>query len=161
MRKIEEIVVHYSASSFGSAIVFDDWHRNSRNWRMIGYHFVIQNGQPDKDSYWPLLDGHIEPGRPLNNDPYIDENEQGAHVRFHNRNSVGVCLVGNEQSGFTDQQMNSLYRLLKHLLYVFGLKVENVKGHFEYSEADTKCPNMDMDNLRVNLAKRIAKVNYE
>ena len=60
MRKIDTIVVHCSDSAWGSAKVIDQWHRD-RGWRMIGYHYVINNGhQSSKAKYNPEKDGLLE-----------------------------------------------------------------------------------------------------
>ncbi|WP_222937554.1 peptidoglycan recognition protein family protein [Spartinivicinus ruber] len=65
------------------------WHVQ-RNWSGIGYHKVIQR------------DGAIENGCP--------EFWPGAHVRGHNRNRLGVCLIGRDE--FTLGQLDSLERVL-------------------------------------------------
>ena len=74
MREIDKIIVHCSATKEGvdvSASTIDSWHKE-RGWRGIGYHYVI------------ALDGKIEYGRNVN--------ETGAHVRNHNRRSIGIEL---------------------------------------------------------------------
>ena len=63
MRKINEIIVHCSATAEGKnfkAADIDRWHRD-RGMRCIGYHHVVD------------LDGKVEPGRP--------ENEVGTQIR--------------------------------------------------------------------------------
>jgi len=49
------------------------WHK-LRGWSDIGYHYVIRR------------DGRIELGRPIE--------QVGAHVKGHNSDSIGVCMVG-------------------------------------------------------------------
>ena len=75
MRKINKIIVHCSATKEGqdiSAATIDQWHKK-RGWRGIGYHYVVS------------LNGNIEYGRGVE--------EVGAHVRLHNRHSIGILLV--------------------------------------------------------------------
>ena len=80
MRRIEEIIVHCTASPEGRPMTvkqIDDIHRNERHWANgIGYHKVI------------YLDGTIHDGRPLD--------MMGAHCNEggHNRYSIGVVYVG-------------------------------------------------------------------
>ncbi|HHD11115.1 MAG TPA: hypothetical protein ENK42_01615 [Deltaproteobacteria bacterium] len=83
MRRIDKIIIHCSASDFGSAALIDRWHRE-RCWRMIGYYYVILNGYRKKGRYNKDDDGLIEPGRPIE--------EIGAHCRGQNRTSIGICL---------------------------------------------------------------------
>ena len=76
MRKINEIIVHCSATPEGKdfhASDIDRWHK-AQGWKCIGYNYVID------------LDGTVEPGRPLN--------EIGAHTVGHNSNSIGICYIG-------------------------------------------------------------------
>lgn len=120
---ILKLVVHCSATQNGkslarqglsSAQVIDKWHQK-RGFRRsptaikhfnshlphIGYHFVID------------VDGTVETGRQLG--------EIGAHVRGHNRNSLGICLIGGvDASGgyhgeFTEAQWYALHKLLREL----------------------------------------------
>lgn len=80
----------------------DEWHRN-RNppFRMIGYHHVIRRN------------GDIEGGR--------SHRDKGAHVKGHNHESIGVCLVGgldenrDPEDNYTGDQWASLLNLLHSL----------------------------------------------
>lgn len=76
MRKIIYIVIHCSATPEGynfRAADIDHWHKQ-RGFKKIGYHYVID------------LDGTIELGRPIE--------EVGAHVKGHNKESIGICYIG-------------------------------------------------------------------
>lgn len=139
MRTINKIILHCSASDFGNAELIDLWHRR-RGWKGIGYHYVICNAYSTAYSLkercprFPL-DGKIEQGRP--------ETELGAHTLGHNKDSIGICLIGNEL--FSHQQ----YVALIHLLKTFQNRYPNARlfGHYEFTEKKT-CPNIDMDYLR-------------
>ncbi len=143
MRPIDLIVVHCSYSIYGNAALIDGWHR-VRGWDGIGYHYVILNGYPDEEShrlrrpqFW--LDGAVEAGRPLE--------VVGAHVRGHNRGSVGICLIGKGQ--FTQQQFESLSRLIDELHQTHPHL--RIAGHYELlcpNDPPKTCPNIDMDWLR-------------
>lgn len=67
----------------------------------IGYHFVID------------VDGSVETGRQVG--------EIGAHIKGHNQNSVGICLIGGvEPNGknhgkYTEAQWQALHKLLREL----------------------------------------------
>lgn len=94
------------------------WHKE-RGFDGIGYHAVIRR------------DGMIERGRP--------EYWSGAHVKGHNHESLGVCLIGRDQ--YTDEQLDSLRLLLRD----WKLKHPDAEivGHCDLDDGKT-CPNMDV-----------------
>lgn len=120
---ILKIVIHCSATQNGkqlrnktetAAQVIDRWHqqrgfkRQSWTYRTfnphlqhIGYHYVIDT------------DGTVETGRKVG--------ETGAHVKGHNHNSIGICLVGGvaidgkNYGRYTAKQWQALHRLLREL----------------------------------------------
>ena len=144
--KVENIFLHCSATPWGDALIFDSWHRE-RGWEGIGYHYVILNGRPFPDvNYWGFLDGQIQPGRPLDDDPIFEPDEIGTHVAGRNGTSIGVCLVG--KSSFTDNQLVAAKHLIVNLMFHFGLKVEHVLGHCEDKLTNKTCPNIPMDPFR-------------
>ncbi|OPC98863.1 N-acetylmuramoyl-L-alanine amidase [Pasteurella multocida] len=120
---ITKIVVHCSATRNGKSLkqngktaaqIIDSWHK-ARGFRRsanavrhfnshllhIGYHFVID------------VDGTVETGRQVG--------EIGAHVKGHNSNSVGICLIGGisasgkNHAEYTEAQWQSLHKLLREL----------------------------------------------
>ena len=76
MRQIKKIIWHCSASPDGVAKSRDQIEREhrARGFRKIGYHWLIQP------------DGTRVRGRP--------ELEVGAHTEGHNKDSIGVCMIG-------------------------------------------------------------------
>lgn len=135
-RKIEEIIVHCSATAegadFGAADI-DRWHR-SRGFRGIGYHYVVR------------LDGSVETGRPIEN--------QGAHCKGHNASSVGVCYIGGCASDGktpkdtrTEAQRAALLRLLRRLKGYWPSA--RIHGHRDF--AVKACPSFDATVEYANL----------
>ena len=129
MRKINEIIVHCTATPEGKDVKASDirrFHVEGKGWRDIGYHYVVD------------LDGRVEPGR--------DESIAGAHCKGHNRNSIGVAYVGGvakdgktPMDTRTEVQKRSLIELLKSLLEKFpGAKIYS---HREF--ANKACPSFD------------------
>lgn len=129
-REITEIIVHSSATPEGANFTVEDldrWHRR-RNFRCIGYHFVV------------YLDGSIHPGRPVE--------EMGAHCKAgkHNYNSIGVCYIGGtEKDGKTpkDTRTPAQKEALKKLLMKIKEVYPNVRiyGHRDFMP--TECPSFD------------------
>lgn len=122
------VVIHCSAtppSMDVGAKEIDRWHRE-RGWLEIGYHIVIRRS------------GEVEYGRKLD--------AIGAHVKGHNKNSIGVCLIGGvdenhqPENNFTYPQRNAL----KGVLSVIGERYGDVEvvGHNELS--DKACPSFQV-----------------
>lgn len=136
---IKKIIIHCSNSEFGDVNEIDRWHRE-RGFSKIGYHFVITNGRLTPGGpYQAQDDGLIQFGRPIT--------EQGAHCRGHNKDSIGVCLIGNHH--FTGAQ---ILHALPDILAGF-MALPNITGPaaiFGHSDFNRKkpCPNIDTALLR-------------
>ena len=127
MRKIDEIIVHCTATKAGKHFDVNDvrrWHLQ-RNFRDIGYHFLV------------LLEGTVQQGRPVA--------EIGAHCTGHNTCSIGVCNVGGiAASGRpadtrTPQQRQALRNLLTDLKRQFPKAV--IHGHRDFANKACPCFN--------------------
>ena len=88
-------------------------------WDGIGYHKVIDR------------DGSIEAGRP--------EYWVGAHVKGHNHESLGVCLIGRTE--FAPEQMDSLETVLKD--WKSRYPAAEIRGHCDFPSTEKTCPNFD------------------
>jgi len=138
MRKIKGIIIHCSATKPSMDIGVDeikDWHVNGNGWRDIGYHFVIKRN------------GTLEHGR--------DIKENGAHCKGHNKDTIGICMVGGvseddvkiAEDNFTENQWYTLEDLVENLVwkdYVEGGCF--IKGHNEFSAK--ACPSFDVQKWR-------------
>lgn len=130
MRKIDQIIVHCSATPAGvdfKASDIDAWHKE-RGFKQIGYHYVID------------LDGTIENGRPIE--------KPGAHCLGWNNHSIGICYIGgcdkdmNPLDTRTDAQKCVLVHLINHLCHIYRIK--DVCGHNQVHERVNKaCPCFD------------------
>ena len=134
MRQIKKIILHCSATPEGKDFRsknIDEWHKN-QGWKMIGYHYVID------------LDGKIEDGRPIEMD--------GAHTKGHNKNSIGICYIGGldcdgkPKDTRTQEQKESMYKLIFQLLNIYGLSIADVHCHNEYSKKN--CPCFKIEDFR-------------
>lgn len=120
------ITIHCSATQPVNTIDVEtirQWHLR-RGWRDIGYHFVI------------TVDGVIQPGRPLD--------QTGSHVFGHNKNNIGICLIGGVDSkgktvnNYTDLQWDALRYLITELAGNYGILEKNILGHREWYGPDPK-----------------------
>ena len=139
MREINLIVVHCSFTKprdprqhpLIGVKAIRKWHTDpkpeGRGWRDIGYHYVIKR------------DGTLQLGRPIE--------QSGAHVRGHNKHSIGICLVGgmDKRTGkAVDDYTNDQWQTLR--MVVGGLKTQYgaaVLGHNDLTTRKT-CPNFNV-----------------
>lgn len=97
----------------------------NRGWSDIGYHAVIRRG------------GKIEWGR--------HPDAAGAHVKSHNFQSIGICLVGGidhegkPENNFTAVQMDSLKAVL--IVMKRAYPAAQIVGHRDLS------PDLDGDGV--------------
>ena len=138
-RRIDEIIVHCSATPEGQDYTVEDirrWHRQ-QGWSDIGYHYVIYR------------DGTIVNGR--------DVDITGAHCAAggHNQHSIGICYIGGMTKGMkkekdtrTTAQKDSLLGLLKDLKELYPNA--KIYGHHDFDRGKA-CPCFDAKNEYKNL----------
>ena len=156
MRKINSIFIHHSASEFGNAKLINEWHKQ-QGWSGIGYHFVVLNGYSDSESYKKRninneLIGLIEKGR--------DVKSIGSHVKGHNSNSIGICLIHDKEL-YTDKQLENYRNLTASLVKYYDIQIENVKGHYEVDKNKPFCPSLDMIVERELIKEKIPYIETE
>lgn len=129
MRKIDEIIIHCTATKAGQKVTVDDvnrWHIRE-GYNGIGYHYLI------------YLDGSIHTGRSIE--------RVGAHAKGHNSYSIGVCYVGGlDKDGKpkdtrTKEQKDALKTLIAGLLTRYPT-IDKISGHRDYSPR--ACPCFDV-----------------
>jgi N-acetylmuramoyl-L-alanine amidase len=129
-REIKYLVVHCSATQPSDKIDASDiykWHIQ-RGFTDIGYHYIIKTT------------GEVQRGR--------RDSIPGAHVKNHNANSLGICLIGGVDAkgkstdNFTPRQKASLRNLL--LLLKLRYKEAEVLGHRDFKGVKKDCPCFDV-----------------
>lgn len=120
--KIQQIVVHHSASIGQNAEDYARYHVESRKWPGIGYHFVIET------------DGSIIQGNHLETISY--------NTQDNNTKSIGICLSGDfTKQEPTPAQIKSLKELIPHLRNLLKKELP-VSGHKDH--APTSCPGPNL-----------------
>ena len=121
---IRFLVVHCSDSPNDNHITARDIHQLHLGfgWDGLGYHQVI------------LRNGTVEKGRP--------EFWLGAHVKGHNHESLGVCLIGRDD--FTLEQFDALETLLN--IWKTEYPDAKIIGHCDFEEVEKTCPNFNVQS---------------
>lgn len=144
-RRITLIVIHCSCSRCDRRYTFEQCRRDHiqhNHWTDIGYHWYIE------------LDGSVHTGRP--------EHLQGAHVKFHNAHSLGICYEGglDAQGRPADTRTPAQKEALRQLIAQLRLRYPralvlghrdlspdlNGDGHITPNEWVKECPCFDVVN---------------
>lgn len=117
----KSIVIHHSGSPVGSPATLEQ-QAIANNLKGLGYHFVIGNGNG-------IDDGEVHVGfRWLDQLP-------GAHAAgdqgdWYNRNSIGICLIGDgNRQEFTPTQIRRLLQLVDALAREFRIPRDQIVLH--------------------------------
>jgi N-acetyl-anhydromuramyl-L-alanine amidase AmpD len=125
------LVIHHSAGPRSQSVkAIRDYHKQTRGYVDIAYHYIIDGA------------GHLHYGRPLP--------QAGAHALGRNKDTIGVCVIGDNRSpehAWTPQQITSLKELLRALHLVLpGLEVIRHADAFEGHK--TECPGLTRRQLQ-------------
>lgn len=134
MRDWKFIVIHHSATTTGSAAVFDEQHRARGMVNGLAYHFVIDNGTDG------TTDGGVETGMRWT------KQLPGGHCRQANINEhgIGICLVGDfSKSRPTAKQLDALESLVRQLQEQFAIADDQILGHGEIIGEFSECPGKE------------------
>lgn len=130
-REVDKIIIHCTATPENRQVTVEDvtkWHK-VRGFKTIGYHYIIG------------INGEIWEGRPLE--------EEGAHCKGHNKNSIGIAYVGgldnqkNPKDTRNDKQKNAMYTLVAELLN----KYPKAKLHCHNEFANKACPSFKIEEF--------------
>jgi hypothetical protein len=126
--KWQAIVIHHSGSLYGTPASIEAEHR-AMNLDGLGFHFVIGNGAG-------LSDGEVHVGY-----RWMDQ-LPGAHVAgakgdWYNRNSIGICVVGDgRRKGFTPEQISRLSQLVSSLCDRLNIPTDHVYLHSDVAQVE-------------------------
>lgn len=133
LKQWQYIVLHHTASTSGNVASIHAEHQQRKdsdghNWRGIGYHFVIGNGDG-------MPDGAIEPTFRWH------DQSSGAHagIGIYNEFGVGICLIGNfDESPPTPRQVAAAKQLVAALKGTCHIDTSGVVRHGDVKA--TACP---------------------
>ena len=119
------LIVHHGGGPFNFREV-NNYHKNLWGFRSslnyyIGYQLFIE------------YSGKVYRGR--------SDNEEGAHTRYHNIGTVGVCLQGNMETGYpTQNQLLTLEKIIRE----YKSKGLKIKMHKDFNF--TICPGKHLSD---------------
>lgn len=112
------IVIHHSLTEDSQTVSWNairDYHINVCKWADIGYHYGIEL----VGNQYDIFKGRVD-------------DEEGAHCIGFNSKSIGICVVGNfDLLHPCVAQLELLRKLVRSLMRIYGIRVENVLGHRE------------------------------
>lgn len=135
MFRATKIVVHHSSSEDGkgnNTANIRHYHVVHNGWTDIGYHGLSEFISPD---YEVLM------GRPWD--------QMGAHCLGQNDTALGICFVGNwNDVPPPDGQLRVGAKLIKMWMRMYGIGIENVRAHREFSNTDCPGHMFSIDRLK-------------
>ncbi len=131
------IVIHHTASDYGSLEYYRKLHMQERGWPDVAYHFIVNNGSDDT-TVGQVQESEIWQSRSHH---YSTKNS------FVNYFGIAVVLVGNfENHSVPAVQHEALLNLTVRLSREYGIPPERIIGHREIWA--TACPGH-----RLNMAE--------
>ena len=128
----QSVIIHHSGELAGHPQTIRRLHM-ANGARMMGYHFVIGNGNQ-------MGDGVIHVG-----ERWIRQlpgwHAVGRDADFYNQHAIAICLVGNgDRRPFTDRQTAQLISLVKRLQRELGILPSAVRLHRDIADGLTSSP---------------------
>ena len=119
IESIKRIILHHSGTLVLQSVeVIHNYHKNTRGYAGIGYHFYVRK------------DGLIYKGRPIE---YV-----GAHAYGSNSDSIGICAEGDYNTEtMPEVQKNAIKELVAYLKEEYKT-ITKIQRHSETNS--TSCP---------------------
>ncbi len=128
----KSVIIHHSGELAGNPETIGRLHMDNGA-RMLGYHFVIGNGNQ-------MGNGVIHVG-----ERWIRQmagwHAVGPNAEFYNEHAIAICLVGNgDRREFTDRQIEQLIGLVRRLQRELDIPASAIRLHRDVAGALTSSP---------------------
>lgn len=143
MGKVGRITVHHEG---WKPFWHNDFNRTATRLEAIRKSHLDRLGAGDIGYHW-IIDraGKVYGGR--------DPGFQGAHVRGHNENNLGVMVLGNfDKQSPTDAQYRALHATLGTLMQKYSISSQSVYTHQEL--VPTLCPGVALQQHMEHVVRR-------
>lgn len=138
------IILHHSLtkdSGTVSAGAIRRYHTETLGWADVGYHFLLE----DIAGRVEILVGRLW-------------DEQGAHCKARNRDSLGICLVGNFDLAPPPPEMWATgVRLVRALCVGLRIDPANIHGHRDYDPKTCPGTHFDLAKFRADVVNWFPK----
>lgn len=140
-----KIIVHHSLTKDSGTVSWGAirrYHIEQLGLEDIGYHAGVELVTNQDISYYEVLLGRRW-------------NKEGAHTRGHNRDSLGICFIGN----FDDEppsldQLTVGAKLIQYWMDLFGIPLSRIYPHRHF--AAKSCPGKRFDmNVLLDIIRMV------
>lgn len=139
MRKIKRIMCHHSLTKDSGTVSWSavsKYHTETLGWKYNGYHAGTELITSGGELYYETFMGRMW-------------DISGGHVRGHNRDSLGLCFIGNyDLFAPADDMLIVGSKIIKLWMKLFDIKISEVYGHRDFSTKSCPGTEFDMDKLK-------------
>lgn len=143
----KKIIVHHSLTKDSGTVSWGairKYHTQTLKWDGIGYHCGVELVMSGSELYYEILMGRMW-------------DRQGAHTKGQNRNSLGICFIGNYDILPPKKQIIQIgAKVIALWLKLFDLSTYDIYPHNHFN-AYKSCPGslFDMEYLKTCVRKRL------
>lgn len=128
--KPKKITVHNSATRDSGTVSWGairKYHTETLGWSDIGYHAGVELVKSGNELYYEILMGRMW-------------DRQGAHVRGHNQDNLGICFIGDFDLREPPQaQLIAGAKIIALWMKLFDIPIEEIYTHRRFDPTKT-CP---------------------
>jgi len=133
------IIIHHSATRDSGTVSWGAiryYHTKILGWKDVGYHCGIELVKSGSHAYYEALFGR-------------DWNVSGAHTRGENRDSLGICFVGNyDLIKPTDEMLIVGAKVVKLWMRLYDIDIDKIYTHHHFADYKS-CPGELFDITRL------------
>jgi len=134
-KKAMKIILHHSLTKDSETVSWGAIRRYHKDmgWQDIGYHYGIELLRDD----YEILIGRMA-------------NETGAHTKGYNKDSIGICFIGNFDLIVPPKEAWQLgLKLVRFLCKTYNINKTDIYGHRDFNSNKT-CPGnlFDIDKFK-------------
>ena len=145
---VKKVIVHHSLSKDSGTVSWGairKYHTETLGFKDIGYSVGVELVQSGDELYYEILMGRMW-------------DEAGAHTRGQNKDSLGICFIGNYDIIAPKKEMiQAGAKVIALWLKLFNLSIDDIYSHHNFNIYKT-CPGtqFDMEYLKTCVRKRLA-----
>ena len=135
----KRIIVHHSLTTDSGSVSWGairKYHTETLGWTSIGYHAGVELVINANNVYHETFLGRMW-------------DKQGAHTKGQNRDSLGICFVGNFDDTLPSiQALRVGAKLIALWLKIYKIDIDDIYPHSAFSEKSCPGERFDMELLK-------------